>query len=68
MPEGSQREAVALIYALARKGLSEPGLEREALRRIAGAVERSFMGKEKGKEKCRDGRALEGEIACEGRR
>ena len=47
MPEGSQREAVALIYALARKGLSEPGLEREALRRIAGAVERSFMGNEK---------------------
>lgn len=47
MPEGSQREAVALIYALARKGLSEPGLEREALRRIAGAVEREFMGKKK---------------------
>ncbi len=47
MPEGSQREAVALIYALARKGLSEPGLEREALRRIAGAVERAFMGNEK---------------------
>lgn len=66
MPGHTQREAVALIYALARKGLSEPGLEREALRRIAGAVEREFMGK--GKEKCRDGRALEGEIACEGRR
>lgn len=46
MPGQTQREAVALIYALARKGLSEPGLEREALRRIAGAVERSFMGKE----------------------
>ena len=44
MPEGSQREAVALIYALARKGLSEPGLEREALRRIVGMVERNFMG------------------------
>lgn len=46
MPEESQKGAVALIYALARKGLSEPGLEREALRRIAGAVERVFMGKE----------------------
>lgn len=46
MPGQTQREAVALIYALARKGLSEPGLEREALRRIAGAVERVFMGKE----------------------
>ncbi|MBO7413993.1 MAG: hypothetical protein J6U20_10105 [Fibrobacter sp.] len=54
MPGQKQREAVALIYALARKGLSEPGLEREALRRIAGAVERGFMGK---KEKCRDGHA-----------
>lgn len=47
MPGQKQREAVALIYALARKGLSEPGLEREALRRIAGAVERAFMGNEK---------------------
>ena len=47
MPGQTQREAVALIYALARKGLSEPGLEREALRRIAGAVERTFMGNEK---------------------
>lgn len=47
MPGQTQREAVALIYALARKGLSEPGLEREALRRIAGAVERAFMGDEK---------------------
>ena len=46
MPGQKQREAVALIYALARKGLSEPGLEREALRRIAGTVERVFMGKE----------------------
>lgn len=53
MPGQTQREAVALIYALARKGLSEPGLEREALRRIAGAVERAFMGNEK----CRDGHA-----------
>lgn len=43
----TQREAVALIYALARKGLAEPGLEREALRRIAGAVEREFMVKGK---------------------
>ena len=47
MPGQTQREAVALIYALARKGLAEPGLEREALRRIAGAVEREFMGNEK---------------------
>ena len=47
MPGQKQREAVALIYALARKGLAEPGLEREALRRIAGAVEREFMGKKK---------------------
>ena len=62
MPGQTQREAVALIYALARKGLAEPGLEREALRRIAGAVEREFMEKRK----CRDGRA-EGEITSEGR-
>ena len=54
MPGQKQREAVALIYALAMKGLSEPGLEMEALRRIAGAVEREFMEK---KEKCRDGHA-----------
>lgn len=54
MPGQKQREAIALIYALARKGLSEPGIEREALRRIAGAVEMEFMGK---KEKCRDGHA-----------
>lgn len=47
MPGQTQREAVALIYALARKGLAEPGLEREALRRIAGAVEREFIGKKK---------------------
>jgi len=47
MPEESQKGAVALIYALARKGLSEPGVEREALRRIAGAVERAFMKREK---------------------
>lgn len=46
MPGQKQRKAVALIYALARKGLAEPGLEREALRRIAGTVERVFMGKE----------------------
>ena len=46
MPGQTQREAVALIYALARNGLSEPGLEREALRRIAGAVEKAFMGNE----------------------
>ena len=47
MPGQKQREAVALIYALSRKGLAEPGLEREALRRLAGTVERVFMGNEK---------------------
>lgn len=46
MPGKTQRESVALIYALARKGLSEPGVEREALRRIAGTVERVFMKRE----------------------
>lgn len=39
-----QRLAVATVYALARKALAEPGLEREALRRIVGMVERNFMG------------------------
>ena len=37
--------AVATVYALARKGLAEPGLEREALRRIAVIVEVNFLGK-----------------------
>lgn len=39
-----QRLAVATVYALARNALAEPGLEREALRRIVGMVERNFMG------------------------
>lgn len=41
----SRRMAVATVYALARKALAEPGLEREALRRIAGIVEVNFLGK-----------------------
>lgn len=45
-PSFSATDFEISFTALARKGLSEPGLEREALRRIAGAVERSFMGKE----------------------
>lgn len=43
-----QRLAVATVYALARKGLAEPGLEREALRRIAGIVEMNFLKREPG--------------------
>ncbi len=39
--------AVATVYALARKALAEPGLEREALRRIAGIVEANFLGRNK---------------------
>ena len=39
--------AVATVYALARKGLAEPGLEREALRRIVGIVEANFLKRAK---------------------
>lgn len=42
-----QRMAVATVYALARKGLAEPGLEREALRRIVGIVEANFLKRAK---------------------
>ena len=39
----SQKEAIATIYALAKKSMEEPSREREAIRRIAEIVEKEFM-------------------------
>ena len=38
-----QKEAIATIYALARKSMEDPSREREAIRRIAEIVEKEFM-------------------------
>lgn len=40
-----QREAISLVYALARKALPEPKRHREALRMIVDIIERNFIPK-----------------------
>lgn len=42
----TQREALSLIYALARKSLAEPKMHGKALRRIVDIMERNFIPKQ----------------------
>ena len=61
----SQAEAVALIYALARKSLAEPGTCIHALRRIVRIVEENFMEPaSSGRGTCQDG-GDEGKMTCD---
>jgi hypothetical protein len=39
----TQKEAIALIYALARKSLEDPQKQKTAIRKIAEIIETNFM-------------------------
>lgn len=43
----SQKEAIAIIYDLARKSIEDPSKSVLAVRRIAGIVEKNFMEKKR---------------------
>lgn len=43
MDAKSQRDALLLMYALARKGIEDPSRAPETLRRIASVFESNFM-------------------------
>lgn len=48
MDAKSQRDALLLMYALARKGIEEPSRAPETLRRIVSVFESNFMEGGKG--------------------
>ena len=44
----TQKEAIALIYALARKSLEDPKKQKTAIRKIAELIEQNFLKNKSG--------------------